>query len=81
MTGGLKEPKDRVLAAALNDRLLHDCHIVNTRDNSYRMRKRRAGCQDAVRTARTAFPRVCSSVARNVQFSVAICPQSSLAVL
>ena len=27
------------MAAALIDRLLHHCHIVNIRGNSYRMRK------------------------------------------
>ena len=30
---------DEVMAAALIDRLLHHCHIVNIRGNSYRMRK------------------------------------------
>ena len=29
---------DEVMAAALIDRLLHHCHIVNVRGNSYRMR-------------------------------------------
>ena len=29
---------DEVMAAALIDRLLHHCHIVNIRGNSYRMR-------------------------------------------
>ena len=29
---------DEVMAAALLDRLLHHCHIVNIRGNSYRMR-------------------------------------------
>ncbi|HEX2210049.1 MAG TPA: ATP-binding protein [Longimicrobium sp.] len=29
---------DEVMAAALIDRLLHHCHIVNARGNSYRMR-------------------------------------------
>ena len=29
---------DEVMAAALNDRLPHHCHIVNIRGNSYRMR-------------------------------------------
>ena len=33
---------DEVMAAALLDRLLHHCHIVNIRGNSYRMRKRGA---------------------------------------
>ena len=32
---------DEVMAAGLLDRLLHCCHIVNIRDNSYRMRDRR----------------------------------------
>lgn len=31
----------RVLASALIDRLLHHCHIVNIRVNSYRMRHHR----------------------------------------
>ena len=30
---------DEVMAAALLDRLLHRCHIANTRGNSYRMRR------------------------------------------
>ena len=30
---------DDVMAAALIDRLLHHCHIVNIRGNSYRMRQ------------------------------------------
>lgn len=29
---------DEVMAAALIDRLLHHCHIVNIRGNSYRLR-------------------------------------------
>jgi DNA replication protein DnaC len=33
---------DEVMAAALIDRLLHRCHIVNIRGNSYRMREHRA---------------------------------------
>ena len=32
---------DEVMAAALIDRLLHHCHIVNIRGSSYRMRKHR----------------------------------------
>src|SRR3989442_13738265 len=32
---------DEVMAAALIDRLLHHCHIVNTHGNSYRMREHR----------------------------------------
>ena len=32
---------DDVMAAALIDRLLHHCHIVNIRGNSYRMREHR----------------------------------------
>ena len=31
-------PGDKVMAAALIDRLVHHCHIVNIRGNSYRMR-------------------------------------------
>ena len=30
---------DEIMAAALIDRLLHHCHIVNIRSNSYRMRE------------------------------------------
>ena len=33
---------DEVMAAAMLDRLLHHCHIVNIRGNSYRMRQRAA---------------------------------------
>jgi DNA replication protein DnaC len=33
---------DEVMAAALIDRLVHHCHIVNIRGNSYRMRQHRA---------------------------------------
>jgi hypothetical protein len=33
---------DDVMAAALIDRLLHHCHIVNIRGNSYRMQEHRA---------------------------------------
>ena len=38
---------DEVTAAALIDQLLHHCHIVNIRGNSYRMREHR----DLLRTA------------------------------
>ena len=30
---------DEVMAAALIDRLMHHCHVVNLRGNSYRMRE------------------------------------------
>ena len=30
---------DEVMAAALLDRILHRCHIVNIRDNGYRLRR------------------------------------------
>ena len=30
---------DEVMAAALLDRLLHRCHVVNIRGNSYRVRR------------------------------------------
>lgn len=33
---------DEVMAGALIDRLLHHCHIVNIRGNSYRMREHQA---------------------------------------
>ena len=32
---------DEVMAAALIDRLMHHCHVVNIRGNSYRMREHR----------------------------------------
>ena len=35
---------DEVMAAALIDRLLHHCHIVNIRGNSYRMRQHQHCC-------------------------------------
>ncbi len=38
---------DEIMAAALIDRLLHHCHIVNIRGNSYRMRAH----QDLLRSA------------------------------
>ena len=43
---------DEVMAAALLDRLLHHCHIVNIRGNSYRMRDR-AGLAQALHQAPT----------------------------
>ena len=39
--------RDEIMAAALIDRLLHHCHIVNIRGNSYRMRAH----QDLLRSA------------------------------
>ena len=39
---------DEVMAAVLIDRLLHHCHIVNIRGNSYRMRAH----QDLLRSRR-----------------------------
>ena len=44
---------DEVMAAALIDRLLHHCHIVNIRGNSYRLRHHAA----FARAADTAGPR------------------------
>lgn len=40
---------DEVMAAALIDRLLHHCHIVNIRGNSYRVRHHAAPGQAAER--------------------------------
>ena len=45
---GVEERSDEVTAAALIDRLLHHCHIVNIRGSSYRMRAHR----DLLRTGR-----------------------------
>ena len=36
---GTRARGDEIMAAALIDRLLHHCHIVNIRGNSYRMRE------------------------------------------
>src|SRR5208283_5479384 len=48
---------DEVMAAALIDRVLHHCHIVNIRGNSYRMRQHtelwRTLHQDAEETNRS----------------------------
>ena len=38
---------DEIMAAALIDRLLHHCHIVNIRGNSYRMREHQHWLQSA----------------------------------
>ena len=38
---------DEIMAAALIDRLLHHCHIVNTRSNSYRMKAQQALLRNA----------------------------------
>lgn len=49
---------DDVMAAALIDRLLHHCHIVNIRGNSYRMREHRAlATRLAAAPARPPSPR------------------------
>ncbi len=53
---------DEVMAAALIDRLLHHCPIVNIRGNSYRMRQHRelahrlTASQPRVLTPRTRRP-------------------------
>ena len=38
---------DEVMAAALIDRLLHHCHIINIRGNSYRIREHQHWLQSA----------------------------------
>ena len=68
---------DEVMAAALIDRLLHHCHIVNIRGNSYRLRQhqhwlRTASEQQSEGAASEVSPKsVQFSVAKSVQFSVA----------
>lgn len=51
---------DDVMAAALIDRLLHHCHLVNIRGNSYRMREHtelyRALQSDVESSAETVRP-------------------------
>ncbi len=49
---------DEVMAAALIDRLVHHCHIVNIRGNSYRLRAHRElAAQLAEHTPRAPSPR------------------------
>ncbi len=47
---------DEVMAAALIDRLVHHCHIVNIRGNSYRMRQHRELAGRLAGTAPRATP-------------------------
>lgn len=49
---------DSALAAALIDRFLHHCHVVNLKGESYRMRSRNRGGQQAKRqpSARVGLP-------------------------
>lgn len=44
------------MVAALIDRLLHHCHIVNIRGNSYRMREHRAFATRLVTTTPPSPP-------------------------
>ena len=71
---------DEVMAAALLDRLLHRCHIVNIRGNSYRMRRhgrslqghpprRRPRCLHA-RSDRLMTARLRAPLLRGVTFSM-----------
>ena len=52
---------DDVMAAALIDRVLHHCHLVNIRGNSYRMREHtdlyRAMQSDVEESTETVRPR------------------------
>ena len=43
---------DDVMAAALIDRLLHHCHVVNIRGNSYRLREHREWLRTAAEKRR-----------------------------
>lgn len=54
---------DDVMAAALIDRLLHHCHLVNIRGNSYRMRQH-ADLLQAAEPQDSAPPRPSASAAR-----------------
>ena len=47
----------KVMAAALIDRLLHHCHIVNIRGNSYRMREHQAWLQSTAEKRRKGAAR------------------------
>jgi len=44
---------DEVMAAALIDRLMHHCHVVNIRGNSYRMREHNRSMADPAARARS----------------------------
>ena len=48
---------DEVMAAALIDRLLHHCHIVNIRGNSYRMREHQRWLRSAAERQREELAR------------------------
>jgi hypothetical protein len=48
---------DEVMAAALIDRVLHHCHLVNIRGNSYRMREHADLWQSLAPAAEQATPR------------------------
>ena len=48
---------DEVMAAALIDRLLHHCHIVNIRGNSYRMREHQQWLQSTAEKRRKGVAR------------------------
>ncbi len=48
---------DEVMAAALTDRLLHHCHIVNIRGNSYRMREHQHWLRAAAEQQREGAPK------------------------
>ncbi len=48
---------DEVMAAALIDRLLHHCHIVNIRGNSYRMREHQEWLRSAAEKRREGVAR------------------------
>ena len=48
---------DEVMAAALTDRLLHHCHIVNIRGNSYRIRERQHWLRAAAEQQREGAPK------------------------
>lgn len=49
---------DEVMAAALIDRLLHHCRIVNVRGNSYRLRHHAGFARAADRKGLRAPPRL-----------------------
>ena len=60
---------DDVMAAALIDRVLHHCHLVNIRGNSYRMREyselQRALRSDVENTAEAVRPSRKATMAAN----------------
>ena len=69
---------DEVMAAALIDRVLHHCHIVNIRGNSYRMREHQDLVRSAAEDRRDGFGQLAPASTRRLGWpSVATLPAPS----